>query len=148
MKKLFILLTLCLFLSGCTMYQRDGSAGAIEVITVAEMEKKIEQKETFVILFTQSWCSHCEEVKEMLDTYLPAHHVIVNEVIIDKDPLENKSKILEMIQSHFETMDNTPSIYYVVEGKLENQLESGEDGFTKEKFDSWVQRYRIDEVKK
>lgn len=147
MKKLFLLLTLCLFVCGCTAYQRDGRAGKVEVISVAQMEAKMEQKDTFVILFTQSWCSHCEELKIMLDNYLPAHYVTVYDVIIDKDPVDDKKGNLSKIQAYFETMDNTPALYYVVDGEIENQLEAGEDGFTKEKFDSWIQRYRIDEVK-
>jgi thioredoxin-related protein len=147
MKKIFLLM-LCIFLCGCSGYQRDDRPGSIEVISVAEMEEKMAQKETFVILYTQSWCSHCEELKDMLDIYLPAHHVTVYGVIIDKDPVDDKKGNLKKIQTLFPTMDNTPALYYVVDGQIENQLETGDDGITKEKFDAWVQRYRIDEVKK
>ena len=147
MKKLFLLLTLCIFLCGCSAYERDATPGALEVISVAQMEEKMANKESFVIMYTQSWCSHCEELKLMLENYLPAHHVIVYDVIIDKDPVDDKKGNLEKIQALFPTMDNTPALYYVVEGQIENQLEAGDDGITKEKFDAWVQRYRIDEVK-
>ena len=44
-------------------------------------------------------------------------------------------------------MNETPSLYYVKEGKLENLLENGDDGLTEEKFDNWVQRYKLDEKK-
>ena len=128
------------------MYERDGSAGSLEVISVAQMEEKMQNKDTFVILFSQSWCSHCEEVKTMLENYLPAHHVNVYDVIIDKDPVDDKKGNLKIIQSYFETMDNTPAMYYVEDGVITDQLETGDDGITKEKFDSWVQRYRIDET--
>ena len=73
--------------------------------------------------------------------------MIVYDVIIDKDPVDDKKGNLAKIQALFPTMDNTPALYYVVEGQIENQLEAGDDGITKEKFDAWVQRYRIDEVK-
>lgn len=145
--KKWMLLILCFFLMACSSYQRDDRPGSLEKISVAQMEEKMQNQDTFVIMFTQSWCSHCEELKEMLDTYLPAHHVNVYDVIIDKDPVDDKKGNLKKIQSYFATMDNTPALYYVVDGKIENQLEAGEDGFTKTKFDSWVQRYRMDEVK-
>lgn len=147
MKVKILLLCLSIFLMGCTMYQRDDRPGSLEVISVAQMEEKMQQDDTFVIVFSQSWCSHCEEFKTMLDTYLPAHYVKVYDVIIDKDPVDDKKGNLAKIQSYFDTMDNTPALYYVVDGEIVDQLESGEDGFTKEKFDAWVQRYRIDEVK-
>ena len=44
-------------------------------------------------------------------------------------------------------MNQTPSLYYVKDGEMENQLENGEEGLTEERFDDWVQRYKLDEKK-
>ena len=39
------------------------------------------------------------------------------------------------------------SLYYVEKGKVKDELENGDDGITKEKFDSWVQNFKLDEKK-
>ena len=141
--------TLCflLLLSGCGGYTRDETPGALRTISVADMEKKMKNKEDFVIVFTQSWCAHCEKFRDMLDEYLPKHHVIVYDVVIDKDPNPDRSGNIKKIQSYFKTMDSTPSLYYVEKGKVKDELENGDDGITKEKFDSWVQNFKLDEKK-
>ena len=149
MKKIMYITTLCflLLLSGCGGYTRDETPGALRTISVADMEKKMKNKEDFVIVFTQSWCAHCEKFRDMLDEYLPKHHVIVYDVVIDKDPNPDRSGNIKKIQSYFKTMDSTPSLYYVEKGKVKDELENGDDGITKEKFDSWVQNLKLDEKK-
>ena len=94
MKKIMYITTLCflLLLSGCGGYTRDETPGALRTISVADMEKKMKNKEDFVIVFTQSWCAHCEKFRDMLDEYLPKHHVIVYDVVIDKDPNPDRSE--------------------------------------------------------
>ena len=118
MKKIMYITTLCflLLLSGCGGYTRDETPGALRTISVADMEKKMKNKEDFVIVFTQSWCAHCEKFRDMLDEYLPKHHVIVYDVVIDKDPNPDRSGNIKKIQSYFKTMDSTPSLYYVEKG--------------------------------
>ena len=149
MKKIMYITTLCflLLLSGCGGYTRDETPGALRTISVADMEKKMKNKEDFVIVFTQSWCAHCEKFRDMLDEYLPKHHVIVYDVVIDKDPNPDRSGNIKKIQSYFKTMDSTPSLYYVEKGKVKDELENGDDGITKEKFNSWVQNFKLDEKK-
>ena len=149
MKKIMYITTSCflLLLSGCGGYTRDETPGALRTISVADMEKKMKNKEDFVIVFTQSWCAHCEKFRDMLDEYLPKHHVIVYDVVIDKDPNPDRSGNIKKIQSYFKTMDSTPSLYYVEKGKVKDELENGDDGITKEKFDSWVQNFKLDEKK-
>ena len=129
MKKIMYITTLCflLLLSGCGGYTRDETPGALRTISVADMEKKMKNKEDFVIVFTQSWCAHCEKFRDMLDEYLPKHHVIVYDVVIDKDPNPDRSGNIKKIQSYFKTMDSTPSLYYVEKGKVKDELENGDD---------------------
>ena len=120
----------------------------IKPALIKKMAKsKMKNKEDFVIVFTQSWCAHCEKFRDMLDEYLPKHHVIVYDVVIDKDPNPDRSGNIKKIQSYFKTMDSTPSLYYVEKGKVKDELENGDDGITKEKFDSWVQNFKLDEKK-
>ena len=50
MKKIMYITTLCflLLLSGCGGYTRDETPGALRTISVADMEKKMKNKEDFV----------------------------------------------------------------------------------------------------
>lgn len=148
MKKIaWICICLCaLLVTGCgSSYERDDNPGKVENITVAQMQKKIEDKETFAVVFTMTTCTHCKKFMTMLDTYLLDHNVTLYDVVLDEDP--NKGDWqgnLDIIRQTFPGMDETPSLYYVKDGKLENQLENGEDGLTQEKFDNWVQDYQLD----
>ena len=120
-----------LLLTGCSSkYERDDEPGRVENITVAKMQEMVDKKESFAIVFTQTTCSHCIEFKKMLDGYLLDHNVVLYDVVLDEAPASQRK-----------------SLYYVKEGKLENLLENGDDGLTEEKFDSWVQRYKLDEKK-
>ena len=149
-KVLSIVVLMCLLvLSGCKGYTRDSDPGEINVISVAQMEEKVVNEESFAIMFTQSWCSHCELVKKMLVEYLKDHHVVLYEVIIDQDPNPNRAENIDTIQSYFTDMDATPTFYYVEDGKPSDKLipDDDEDGLSETKFDSWVQRYQLDEKK-
>lgn len=147
MKRMMCIFTcLCLLLvSGCSSgYERDERAGKVEKITVEQMQEKIENKDTFVLVFTQSWCEHCKLFKEMLDEYLPTHNVIVYDVVLDEDPIESQEEKLAIIRETFPKMNATPELYYVKDGVKEEQLIADDDGITETKFDSWVQNHQLD----
>lgn len=139
--------TLLLF-TGCgSKYERDDNPGRVENITVSQMQKKIENKESFAIVFTQTTCSHCIDFKKMLDGYLLDHNVVLYDVVLDEAPASQRKSDLKKIRETFPEMNETPSLYYVKDGKMDNLLENGDDGLTEEKFDNWVQRYKLDEKK-
>ena len=64
--------------------------------------------------------------------------VVLYDVVLDEAPASQRKSDLNTIRKTFPGMNETPSLYYVKEGKLENLLENGDDGLTEEKFDSWV----------
>ncbi len=143
-----VLCMLLVFLTGCgSSYERDTSAGEVVNITVAEMQEMIDKKESFAIVFTQTTCAHCIEFKEMLNTYLLDHNVVLYDVVLDEAPADQRKSDLNTIRETFPGMNQTPSLYYVKDGELENQLENGEEGLTQKRFDDWVQRYKLDEKK-
>lgn len=152
MKRVICCLFACvslLLVSGCTKedtYNRDETAGSVENITVEEMQKKVDAKETFAIVFTQSWCGHCKDFIKMLGDYLPSHNVTVYDVVLDEDPIKEQTVKLDMIRKTFPEMDATPSVYYVVDGVKQDELMPGDDGkgITESMFDEWVQKHQID----
>lgn len=149
MKRMIYCLFTCfclLIVSGCTKdaYARDTTPGKLEKITVEEMQQKVEAKETFVVVFTQSWCGHCKAFVEMLDDYLPTHNVTVYDVVLDEDPIKEQTVKLDMIRKTFPDMNATPALYYVVDGVQKDELVPDDDGITKKAFDTWVQKHQID----
>lgn len=139
---------LVLLTSGCSSYKRDTSAGKVEKITIEQMEQKIKNKETFTILFTQSWCGNCQTFLTMLEDYLPNHHVVVYDLVFDKDPITDQKERLERVQKVFPSMTATPIVYYVEKGELKSELTSDDDGLTQSRFDDWVQKNEIDKIEK
>lgn len=146
MKKIMCIFSclLMLLVSGCSSYERDSRAGEVQKITINQLQEKLENKETFAIAFTQSWCGHCKEMMTMLDSYLEDHHVILLDLVIDMDPDYSSEKAVEISQKTFTDMTGTPTLYYVKDGEIASKLVSGEDGITEEKFDSWVQKNELD----
>ncbi len=69
------------------------------------------------------------------------------DVVLDEAPADERKSELNTIRETFPGMNQTPSLYYVKDGEMENQLENGEEGLTEERFDDWVQRYKLDEKK-
>lgn len=143
-----LMVAFTVMLSGCSSsYERDTNAGEVINITVNEMTEKINKKDTFAIVFTQTTCTHCINFKNMLSGYLLDHNVTLYDVVLDEAPKEEQQKNLDTIRKTFPGLKDTPSLYYVKDGKMDTMFEMGKDGITKDKFDNWVQEYRLDEKK-
>lgn len=147
MKK-FLCIGLCalsLFITGCT--STKNNPGKMEPVTVEQMQEKIENKESFAIVFTQPKCGYCNEFKAMLEEYLPTHDVTLLEVSIDISAMskDEKTEMLAKINKYFPEMDGTPDLYYVKDGKIEDHFDSNEVYLGEEKnFSDWVEKYKLD----
>lgn len=144
-KYIAIACCMLLLLSGCSSaYERDTQPGEVVTTGIDELEQMMADGEDFAVIFTQSWCTHCQALLTMLDDYLKDHHVIVYDVVIDADPEYTAADAAKKVMAMFEDLENTPTAFYVVDGKPGNILESGEDGMSEEMFDNWVQHHKID----
>ena len=90
MKK-YLCIAMCvltLLMTGCSPKER------LIDINLQQMQEKMKNKETFVLVFTQPECGYCKAFKTMLDTYLPDHYVkdgkIVDHFDIDKNDLSKE----------------------------------------------------------
>lgn len=147
MKKILLLLMCLMMVCGCqTDYERDTNPGSMIEISVEEMVEKMENDETFVFLVSQTNCKGCQEFEAAMEVYLPNHHVDIYYLVYNRLKGDERKQALEIIQDYFPSMTQTPSLYYVVNGLQKDQLKSGEEGLTKEKFDNWVYRWQIDKV--
>ena len=61
-----------------------------------------------------------------------------------KHPKEERSENLKKIRKTFKELDSTPTLYYVKDGKIEEEIL----GLTEEDdFDDFVKEYKLDEKK-
>lgn len=113
MKKLIIIL----ILSGITLISTGCGKGIIS-ITYQDLEKKIEQKETFILEIMQDGCSHCEE-------FTPRLEKIVKKYNLDDVYQINLSKLSEkefnQIQEKL-SVSSTPVVTFYKNGKEQSSM--------------------------
>lgn len=65
-------LSLSLILCGCasSSYKRSTERGEIYKISLAAMLDKVQRKDTFAVMLTQTYCGYCQDFEEMLTAYL------------------------------------------------------------------------------
>lgn len=127
-------------------YERDASPGKVEVITLAEMEKMLEEKQSFAVAFMKTDCSYCHDFSSMLQEYQKNHNMTMYEVILDQEPLtpeENR----EIIQKYFPVFDKTPGLFYAQNGEMASFIPTTKEDMTPENFDAWVLKFQMDKMK-
>lgn len=158
MKKLFLsCLTAMMLLAGCSSkadYERSANAGKLLEITFEEAKQKMDNDETFVFAFTQTYCSHCISFKEeVLIDYLEEHELHFYDVLLDKeDSIEPMS---EFVKEHpnpskYLTSDMsadaiyTPTFYFVENGEVAD-IFIGE--MNSDELEDYVVKYQLDKAK-
>lgn len=124
-------------------YLRDTNPGDVINITMAQMEEKMTNKETFVVCFATTYCMYCKRLHVILDDYLKTHHVVIYQVVLDlEDATEEEN--LEIIHKYFKEFYTTPGIFYVKKGINKSYLDTYTLGIEEEVIDQWVRENQID----
>lgn len=124
-------------------YKRDQSSGEVIAITLDQMQQMINEKKTFALVFTTTYCGYCAEFHAVFDEYIKTHHVLMYEVILDHEDRSEKEN-LEIILPYFPEFYSTPSVFYVKDGKKESYLDFSVTGMDESVIDHWVQTYQLD----
>lgn len=124
-------------------YQRDSSKGKVVQITLDEMEKKIKDGDTFAICFVTTFCSVCQSFHEILDEYLPNHHLVLYQVVLDEEEASTDENAA-LVQRYFKEFHTTPGIFYVANGRNVSYYDLYQFGMDETLFDIWVQQNQID----
>ena len=124
-------------------YDRDSSNGEIVYITLEQMEEKIANKESFPVIFSTTYCLYCRDFHGVFDEYIKTHHVVMYEVVLDK---ENRSEDenLAIIKKYFPEFTTTPGVFYAQNGKEKSYLNFGRTGMNETVIDEWVQKHQLD----
>lgn len=76
-----------------------------------ELVKKIENKDSFVLVYTQTTCSHCIEYKPILKKTLYKNKLYGYEIVIDKLNTEEKAKLKDIAN-----VSGTPTTIFIKDG--------------------------------
>lgn len=147
-KQVRIIFIALFLLSGCSndkRYTRDTREGQIIEISLAEWEKKMDNKDTFLVVFSQLYCYGCNELHAMLDTYLPNHGIEIYEIVLDDEEgssFENQDRINKYLGDFSET----PGVYFIQKG-LEKEHLLSRNAVQEERFDEFIQAHQLDKKK-
>lgn len=94
-----------------TNFLNNPTPGELKEITYTEIEKKLENKESFVLIVSQSTCSHCATYKPKIKQIAKEYGFDMYYIDID---LENKKE--EFIQE-FHLSGATPTTLFFKNGK-------------------------------
>lgn len=158
MKKIFIgcMAAMMMFVGGCSNkanYERNTEQGRIEIVQFADMQEKMENKETFVMSFSQKNCSHCIAFRdEVLPDYIVDHGFTFYEVLLDIQ--EDMDPLYQFVKDHpnpdkFLSSDMdpesiyTPTFYFVENGEVKD-IWVGEINY--DEFDDLIVKYQLDKV--
>lgn len=146
---ILILAVLCIFICcSCTSsitYKRNEEPGVVLIKSYDEIINMKNANEEFVVVFTLLNCPHCEIWHKMLKTYLNSHYVIIHEAILDTD--FSMDMISENVEKDFPNLNHAPTIYYIKNGKVEDEFEYIESNDLEYLFDKWVQKLKLDEIR-
>lgn len=143
MKKLFLVLaSFLVVLSGCdNSYDRSSDAGEIVEITYKEYEEMKKDDGPYMVLISQTNCSHCIDYKQnVLDVYMPEHGFKIYELNLTNE--EDPQGVFDALKEELgDTFKGTPSTI-IIENKEVAEFISGE--LTEDELEDIVVEYRLD----
>ena len=120
-KKLIIILVtiVCLAAIGGMIYiglvntekEKDLDKHLIE-IKFSELQKKVDNKETFILVYTQESCSHCMMYKPTLKEVLYENNIYAYELQTNKLTKEEAAKLKDIANA-----DGTPNTIFIKDGQ-------------------------------
>lgn len=133
-------------------YTRDIASGEYIPISFASLKEKIENDDSFFVIFTQNGCEHCKEYKEtVLNPYLENHHIDIYEFILSNE--ENYGKeVYDAIAEYtcalsgdeLKQFIGTPYTMVIRAGNL---VEGISGSLTEAHLENIVKDYKLDRVK-
>lgn len=109
MKKIaVVMLVLLMVMSGC-----KTKVGTVKKVNQEGIEKKFENKESFVFYVGSSTCSACIAYKPILEEFAPTNKIDIYYVETDK---LNQEKFDVFIEKYLKELKYTPTTYIVKEG--------------------------------
>ncbi len=110
MKRILLCLSVLFLLTGCTGTKPTKS---YTEIGYSEYQKKLENKETFVLYIGSATCSHCQDLKPVLEKVITDYDLEI--YYIDLSTLEAKEYNAVWDDAN---LGGTPTIVFVANGNI------------------------------
>ena len=122
MKKTLILLLIMisLFIGGCSNKEESSTEdnnnqveqkGELVVLSFDELQAKIDNKDSFILVVTQTTCSHCAEYRPILTAVLEKYNVVAYEIESDKLTTEERG-----LMNDIANVSGTPTTIFIEDG--------------------------------
>ncbi|MBR5795355.1 MAG: thioredoxin family protein [Erysipelotrichaceae bacterium] len=135
MKKMLIFCSLLFVLFGCM----NQPVGSLTEISMQTFQEQVDNKETFIVLFSQTTCSFCKAYKEILKDYMKEHPL--NVVYIEVDKEENTDAFDFLLEDELDRLEYLPATVYVKDGEV---VDFCEGELMPEQIEIWLYRNGIE----
>lgn len=102
--KLFVLIIPLLLITGCSKN--------ITSITYSDLEKSLNNKETFILEIVQDGCSNCEEFTPRFEKVLSKYNIKVKQINLTKLSEEDNNKLNGLYNA-----GGTPTVIFITDGE-------------------------------
>lgn len=143
-KVLLLICALVIFtFTGCNSYERNTDSGERIITLLDDVITMANNNETFVVLLGRPTCKDCVELDKVLNPYLENHAVKIYDVNLDNEGTseEEIQRNRKKINSVFTNFNSTPSLYYVKDGKIVDELI---EETSEEALDKWIVKNKLD----
>lgn len=150
MKKI-LLLFLAIFLTACAtnstkneknIIELNPNHGEVKKIAMQDIIKKMDDKESFVVMLSQNYCSSCKHFFMDTDAYTKEIGLTLWDIVLDDEPTSTEEN-LEITNKQFGYFKNTPSIYYIEKGVVKDSLCSDKTEPTLENYKKFLTKNNI-----
>jgi len=115
-KKYLFITTLLLIstflLTGCNKNNKEDSDKYLVSISLNELEEKVANKESFILVITQTDCSHCKQYKPTLKEVLNDYKITAYELDEQEFNAEEKGRL-----GAIANVAGTPTTVFITEGE-------------------------------
>lgn len=121
MKKKILIISIILIIlasiGGFLYYKKNNdNKEYLKLIEFAELQEKINNQDTFILVLTRTDCVHCSEYKPILKNILKEYNITAYQVEIDLLSSEEKGQLKDIAN-----ISGTPTTIFIENGK-ENGL--------------------------
>lgn len=130
-------LSLCLL--GCQSKEElPKGKGTQPMVSLSQVQEKLQQKDSFYLLFTQSGCISCKEFHVVVSSFLREYKIEIQTMNLT----EQGTPLTSFLSKYFPSFSTTPSLYIIKDGIVQNQLDISMD-ITKEELKQWFSVHKI-----
>ncbi|MFQ7173613.1 MAG: hypothetical protein ACLRQF_16965 [Thomasclavelia ramosa] len=150
MKKITIIIMVLFLLCGCTstntnkekkdkdaIVELNPNKGAVKKIPMQDDFDKMENKETFVVMLSQTYCNACLSFFMETDDYTEEIGLTLWDIILD-DESTSEEENLKLTNEKFGYFSATPSIYYIEKGEVKDSLCSDKEKVNLENYKKFL----------